>query len=224
MDESFQFKMNIIPSRGNIGFSAGVNFAHKFAEEECRADAFLLINPDGFMHNDFLTHLLDVDDCLNDKIIEGAQFPTEHPKFYDRTTRETPWASFCCCLIGSHVFSKLNGLDERFFLYMEDVDFSFRARLHGFKIYFEPRALFYHCDINRPNSPNSKRQKFNLASSYLLAEKWGHTALKQRLKRALKHQHTPIPDFDDDVRNLTAAERTFFRNNYPTVSESLRWS
>jgi GT2 family glycosyltransferase len=41
-------------------------------------------------------------------------------------------------------FKKLGGLDERFFLYMEDTDLSVRARLAGYKCVYVPTSIVYH--------------------------------------------------------------------------------
>jgi GT2 family glycosyltransferase len=48
------------------------------------------------------------------------------------------------CLIKSSVFQTVGLLDEDFFAYFEDVDFSFRAQMQGFKAYFCPTATIYH--------------------------------------------------------------------------------
>lgn len=48
------------------------------------------------------------------------------------------------CLIKREVFEKIGFFDPVYFAYMEDVDFSFRAQLKGFKAYFEPKSVIYH--------------------------------------------------------------------------------
>jgi hypothetical protein len=40
----------------------------------------------------------------------------------------------------------LGGFDEDFFMYYEDVDFSFRAQLKGYKCIYVPTALIYHAE------------------------------------------------------------------------------
>lgn len=42
------------------------------------------------------------------------------------------------------VWQTLGGFDEDFWMYLEDVDFGFRARLLGFETVFAPRARVYH--------------------------------------------------------------------------------
>lgn len=47
-------------------------------------------------------------------------------------------------LFRKDVWEKLGGLDERFFMYYEDVDISERARLLGYKIKYSPKAVIRH--------------------------------------------------------------------------------
>lgn len=42
------------------------------------------------------------------------------------------------------VFEKLGGFDADFFLYMEDVDLSLRARLAGYRVLYVPCSVVYH--------------------------------------------------------------------------------
>jgi N-acetylglucosaminyl-diphospho-decaprenol L-rhamnosyltransferase len=47
-------------------------------------------------------------------------------------------------LVRRRVFEELGGFDERFFMYHEDVDFSFRARLAGWKSYYLADVQAFH--------------------------------------------------------------------------------
>jgi GT2 family glycosyltransferase len=63
---------------------------------------------------------------------------------YDRGDFE-PF-SFCggAALIRRDIFMKLGGFDGKFFIYFEDVDFSWRLRLHGYRVAFESKAKVAH--------------------------------------------------------------------------------
>ncbi|MBC7404630.1 MAG: class I SAM-dependent methyltransferase [Cytophaga sp.] len=54
--------------------------------------------------------------------------------------------AFCGCsvLIPRNLFLNLGGFDERFFMYYEDVDLSWRMRRKGLLIVFEPRSVVRH--------------------------------------------------------------------------------
>ena len=77
-------------------------------------------------------------------IFEARQFPVEHPKLYDPVTGKTAWCSGCCLLLPRTVFERLCGFDEFFFMYMEDVDISWRTKLLGYDCYTVQDALFFH--------------------------------------------------------------------------------
>lgn len=59
-------------------------------------------------------------------------------------TDEVDYATGCCMLITRAVFDEIGLLDEKYYIYTEDVDFSFRARKAGFKVVFEPRSIIWH--------------------------------------------------------------------------------
>ncbi len=54
------------------------------------------------------------------------------------------WFAGACLLHRREVSDQLGGLDERFFMYCEDVDFCFRARKRGWEVLFHPSARVLH--------------------------------------------------------------------------------
>lgn len=61
-----------------------------------------------------------------------------------RAEREAEWVSGACLFIRRRTFEQTGGFDERFFLYMEDVDLCLRTRRAGWKIFFVPQAVILH--------------------------------------------------------------------------------
>ncbi len=61
---------------------------------------------------------------------------------YDKIC-EVPFASGAFYILKSEIFKKLRGFDERFFLYMEDADFSHRASEFG-KVLYNPNVRAIH--------------------------------------------------------------------------------
>ncbi len=57
---------------------------------------------------------------------------------------ETNFVTGCAMLIKRQVFKKIGLLDERYFLYLEDVEFCQRAKEAGFKIIYSPKAKVWH--------------------------------------------------------------------------------
>ncbi|HEX7017962.1 MAG TPA: glycosyltransferase family 2 protein [Patescibacteria group bacterium] len=58
--------------------------------------------------------------------------------------QETDFATGCCVLIKREVFEHIGPLNERLFLYSEDVDVSLRAQRAGFKTMLCPSAVIWH--------------------------------------------------------------------------------
>ena len=54
------------------------------------------------------------------------------------------WLSGACLLIRRSALEKVGGLDERFFLYCEDIDLCRRLRQAGYELRFDPAATVYH--------------------------------------------------------------------------------
>lgn len=58
--------------------------------------------------------------------------------------RHIEYASGCCILVRADVISRVGLLDESYFIYGEDADWSMRIRRAGFDIWYEPRAKVWH--------------------------------------------------------------------------------
>jgi N-acetylglucosaminyl-diphospho-decaprenol L-rhamnosyltransferase len=66
----------------------------------------------------------------------------EHRSLDER--QSVPWVTGGCLLVKRACFQQLGGLDERFFLYYEDVDFCRRAREKGWSVWYEPAVRVTH--------------------------------------------------------------------------------
>ena len=62
---------------------------------------------------------------------------------FDRAA-ETDYATGCAMMISREVIERVGRLDDRFFLYSEDVDFSLRVREAGLKVMYCPDSVVYH--------------------------------------------------------------------------------
>lgn len=58
--------------------------------------------------------------------------------------QDTDWVSGACLLHRRDVSEQLGGLDERFFMYCEDVDFCLRARQRGWTVRYHPALTIAH--------------------------------------------------------------------------------
>lgn len=165
-------KVNIakFDSLGNIGFGKAMNYLMSNAYAIPQTQWFLCHNPDGVLHYEGLNELLKLSKLNSHSLIEARQFPEEHLKDYDIQTLETLWASGACMLIPRDIFEKTKGFDPNFFMYLEDVDLSWRARSAGFSVKIAPNALFGHAVLDRTFDANS--EKYFFLSGRYLAYKW----------------------------------------------------
>lgn len=62
---------------------------------------------------------------------------------YDHS-QEVFFASGGACFLRRDLFAAMGGFDPRFFMYHEDVDFCWRARLRGYRVMTCPQAVVYH--------------------------------------------------------------------------------
>jgi GT2 family glycosyltransferase len=135
------------------------------------ATHYFCVNPDGYLHPEALVELLRFSRGLRmPALIEALQVPGEHPKEYDGASLETNWNTAGCLLIPKFLYELTGGFDERFFMYCEDVDLSWRVWGLGYRCLVAPRALYHHRLASRVHSPCVDR--WFLESGRLLAEKW----------------------------------------------------
>jgi GT2 family glycosyltransferase len=184
-------------TQGNIGFGRGMNalMTAAFAEEE--TEWFLCLNPDGVLHRKALKELLSSSVAHPDSLIEARQFPEEHVKPYDPQTLETPWGTGACLLIRRRIFESVGGFDPNFFMYLEDIDLSWRARSAGFSIRVSPKALFGHAVLHR--KPDPSIDKSFLLSGRYLAFKWKNPefykwAERELVKRKYYQSRSELPE------------------------------
>lgn len=57
---------------------------------------------------------------------------------------EVDWVSGSCLLAKREMFEKVGLLDERFYMYVEDVDLCYRAKMAGFSVFYFPQVLVIH--------------------------------------------------------------------------------
>lgn len=57
---------------------------------------------------------------------------------------DTDFATGCVTLISREVMERIGPLDDRYFLYSEDVDYSLRVREAGLKVIYCPTSVVYH--------------------------------------------------------------------------------
>jgi GT2 family glycosyltransferase len=150
-----------VPS-ANDGFAAGVNRGAR-AARPLGHDVFITINPDAQASAHVLQALAEhvsadprtlvspfIDTSEGKAHFRGGQMNRHTGRMrsgwseHDTDTEWANWLSGACLAFSATAFDELGGLDERFFLYWEDVDFSRRAAEHGMHLDLRPDLLAVH--------------------------------------------------------------------------------
>ena len=170
----------IIFSKGkNLGFGAGHNILFDSISSE--SIAYLCLNPDAQMHPLCIQNLHQFAKNHDwNGLFEPQHEPVMLPKYYDPVSGITEWCSGACILIPASIYRELKGFDEQFFMYCEDVDFSWRARALEFTCYVNINAQLFHFVGDR-----SSRMQMAALSQYILACKWGALHDQIRSKKRL---------------------------------------
>jgi GT2 family glycosyltransferase len=155
----------------NLGFAGGVNIGIRLAQQE-GYDAVALLNNDAIPEPGWLAALVAAlddgetsiatgllvrrsDDPALDGTIDtagdqlsiwGMPFPSGRgaERGSAPAAGEVFAASGGASLFRTGLFDEIGLFDETFFAYFEDVDVSFRARLAGHRVVYEPAAVAHH--------------------------------------------------------------------------------
>jgi GT2 family glycosyltransferase len=160
----------LIVNNSNLRFAQGNNVGIEYSLKR-GADYVLLLNNDTTVEPEFLTRLVEV--AQNDRLV-GIAGPKiyyhghqeqiwsaggkidwwrgwishigirETDENQCNTLREVDYVTGCCMLVKREVIDAVGTLDEKFYLYGEDVDWCIRARQAKFKVVYVPSSHIWH--------------------------------------------------------------------------------
>ena len=156
-------RVKLLSMPRNTGFPYACNLGVAAA----RSRYVALVNPDAVLEPSCLARLVDVaerDDSVavcQPKILHGSLIDSAgglmdalgggiHIGKYERdfgqydAERDVLYACFACALVRRDVYLRLGGLDPRYFLYNEDLDFRLRCWLAGYVGKHSVRRVPYH--------------------------------------------------------------------------------
>lgn len=93
---------------------------------------------------------------------------------------EVGFVSGAAMMIKKSVFDELNGFDERFFLYFEDVDLCLRAQKAGFKVVYLPTVQITHLSGQSQKERLKQKEEW-----YHKSQRYFFSKHKRRWERAL---------------------------------------
>jgi GT2 family glycosyltransferase len=91
-------------------------------------------------------------------------------KQYDDVA-EIFWATGACMFVRAEIFKKLGGLDNDFFAHMEEIDFCWRLKNHGYKIMYCPNSVIFHVGGGTLPKKNPKKTYLNFRNNFYLLYK-----------------------------------------------------
>jgi GT2 family glycosyltransferase/2-polyprenyl-3-methyl-5-hydroxy-6-metoxy-1,4-benzoquinol methylase len=195
----------VIQNGGNLGFAAGNNVGMRFAAAS-RSDAYVwLVNNDVVVLPDSLRHMVAVAEADSrvgmvgatilefdepDRVQEaGGGRLTRFPGFVTPNdagrsredaigTLPLDYVSGACVLVRRAVIERIGILDERFFMYAEDIDWGHRARAAGFTLAYARAAEVRHKGSASTGRRSPVKDYHITRSTFLLGFKYGRRGLR----------------------------------------------
>lgn len=164
-------RLILIKNRENYGFPGGNNVGIKFALENINPKFILLLNNDTVVEQQFLDKLVQEGKFNRDigilgpkiyyynqpdiiwsagcsiswKLARGIQIGSgELDKGQYDAKKEVDYVSGSSFLIKTEVVNKIGLMDDNYFLYFEESDWTLRANKAGFKSLYVPEAKVWH--------------------------------------------------------------------------------
>lgn len=200
------YPFHILRQYQNLGFSGGHNAGMHYARERA-ADFIFLLNNDAVVAPDILNKFLEeaeknpkigilgpsiyylTDGEQTDRLWFGggrmdwldiAEAGKHKTKLSAQQISQTQFITGCALFLRREVYEKIGELDERFFLYFEDIDYNLRAQKEGFGIALVPSAKVWHkvsaTTMSQVGSPGILY--YHHRNGMLLAEKDGPVFIK----------------------------------------------
>jgi GT2 family glycosyltransferase len=166
----------------NVGTSRGHNELALIHEEP---EYLIFANPDVVCEPRAIWRMLAVFNDPQVGFVEAKQLPIEHPKDYFSTTGFTSWATTAFAMTPRDLFLDLDGFDaESFFMYCDDVDYSWRVRETGRTVVFQPGAVVFHDKYLSTEGgwmPTNAEVRYSAQAALFLAHKWSKPGLVKRI-------------------------------------------
>lgn len=205
-DNVDRFDTHLIENSVNLGYAGGNNIGIEYALNKNRADYILILNNDTVVSPEILEELVNfaeenkeygiIGPKMNvyrrgpgeDKIwFSGAEVQflntnVKHKVNPNNKTGETGFIPGAGIFIRKDVIEKVGYLDEDYFLYYEDMDFSIRVKQAGFKIGYVSDAVIWHKISGSVSAlPDKDRLRYIFRNTLVLANRFGDWKTKLKI-------------------------------------------
>ena len=177
-----------IKSKENKGFGFGNNLGIRYVKEHnIDSDICILLNNDTVVPESFFTAVEEfiknkeykcAFSVLSQSYFNPKQIDSEGFGYFDFYTGRSSHQKHYKCqyLVGSCIImndiKSIPYFDENFFLYSEDIDYSFLLFEKGYKLEYDPRNYFLH-KVNASTSINPDIERIKMKSLIYLINKRG---------------------------------------------------
>lgn len=183
-------QVDIVSLEKNYGFAGACNVGIKWSANR-NINYYLLLNNDTEIESDAIEKLYSCykskkaiivpkilyADKKNKIWCAGGNFTSVIKKPEQRGLNEADkgqyekggycgFANGCCIFLSDKIISKAGLMNEKFFLYYEDTEYSLRAKESGVKIWYCPKAIVYH-KVNGSTKGNQKPD-----NAYYITRNW----------------------------------------------------
>ena len=164
------YPLILIQTGENLGFAGGNNVGIRYVLAKNDFDSIVLLNNDTVICKNSITELMKAKNNLDNKALYGGRiyyYSNPSKIWYDggyfnewlgrsihinmgksdipeKATHEVNFVTFCYVLIPKQLLKEIGLLDESYFMYVEDLDYSYRVWKSGYKLYHVSSSSIYH--------------------------------------------------------------------------------
>ncbi len=176
--------ITLLQSTSNLGFAGGNNVGINYAIDQS-FEYIMLLNNDTFVEPDFIEVLVNYMDehpevgiiqpkiyCHHDRTLiwDGGSYfnpiftlpytpgALKKERASHNQLKSVDWITGCAFFTRASILKKSGLLNEKFFIYFEDVDLSFRIKKLGYQLIYHPKSVVYHI-AGMSNKSKSKQKE-----------------------------------------------------------------
>lgn len=189
----FKDKIKLIENETNLGFAKANNIGAKEAE----GDYLFFLNSDTILYDNILKYFnsfinqqsnlgivapkLVLEDGTKQRRAYG-DFPNIFNTIFNKFKEEknikekifqVDWVSGAAFVIKKNIFKKINGFDEKFFMYFEDIDLAKRVKSLGFKVVVNKNIVVTHLGGKSISKSGIRKKYYYNSQAYYFKKHYG---------------------------------------------------